>query len=115
MRWRCRAEPAQADCGLSLSQAALPVTEQSSRAGAVNGLGVEQPRPVGHAMADADQPSPRTGICLSTSGALATGGAVRQTARPDVGRFVGLFRQPTSGFWRFVAVRSPATQSAESP
>jgi hypothetical protein len=33
----------------------------------------------------------------------------------DVGRFVGLFCQPTSGFWRFVAVASRSTKSAESP
>ena len=33
----------------------------------------------------------------------------------DVGRFVGLFCQPTSGFWRSVAVASRATKSAESP
>ena len=35
--------------------------------------------------------------------------------RRDVGRFVGLSCQPTSGFWRFVAVPSRTTASAESP
>jgi hypothetical protein len=32
-----------------------------------------------------------------------------------VGLFVGLFCQPTSGFWRFVAVHSFTTKSAQSP
>jgi hypothetical protein len=77
--------------------------------------GVEEPRSVGLAMADADQPSPSHGhLPLDVTG-LAMRGAARQTARPDVGRFVGLFCQPTSGFWRSVAVASRATKSAESP
>jgi hypothetical protein len=33
----------------------------------------------------------------------------------SVGLFVGLFCQPTSGFWRFVAVASRTTESAKLP
>jgi hypothetical protein len=32
-----------------------------------------------------------------------------------VGLFVGMFCQPASGFWRFIAVDSPMARSAESP
>ena len=84
-------------------------------AGTTTPKGVEEPRSVGLAMADADQPSPSHGhLPLDVTG-LAMGGAVRQTARRDVGLFVGLFCQRTSGFWRSVAVASRATKSAESP
>jgi hypothetical protein len=60
-------------------------------------------------------PSPSHGhLPLDVTG-LAMRGAVRRTARLDVGRFVGLSCQPTSGFWRFAAVPSRVTESAESP
>ena len=82
-------------------------------------VGVEDPTggaTLGQACdADADQPSPPHGHLPLDVRGRAMGGAVRQTARPDVGLFVGLFRQPTSGFGRFVAVPSRTTESAESP
>jgi hypothetical protein len=44
--------------------------------------------------------------------AAARSGPARWT---DVGRFVGLFCQPGSGSWRFIAVDSLTTESAGSP
>ena len=104
-----RVRPPPGTCG------GLPVIERSGHHAAVAPVGVEEPRSFGLAMADADQPSPsHRPLPLDVAG-LPMGEAVRQAARPDVGRFVGLFCQPTSGFWRFVAVPSRATRSAESP
>ena len=59
--------------------------------------------------------SRRCGRCIQPAAAADQPCAQDNREVLDVGRFLGLFCQPASGFWRLVAVPRRTTESAESP
>ena len=95
--------------GPGLVQDSLVATSGSASPGMVNGLTVANWRWESHCSESA------AGVAPALDARPSPLPALRPARWTDVGLFVGLFCQPTSGSGRFVAVNSPTTKSAKSP